>query len=161
MRHRSSLVRPVGAAVAAAIGLALGLSPAAVSAQSETDDPALLESGEDVFVESCAGCHGEDGLGTDFGRPLIGIAGQEPDRLVHIASVTDGKGGMPAFGDALSADDIDAAVTYARLTFVSEQEADTLPMTGPAEVIAFVGGALVVGGLSLTELGRRRRPSDV
>ncbi len=160
MRHRPQLVRLVGTAAASA-GLILGLSPGAVSAQSETDDPAQLEAGEAVFVESCAGCHGDDGMGTDFGRPLTGIAGQEPDRLVHIASVTDGKGDMPAFGDALSVDDIDAAVTYARLTFVSEQDAATLPRTGPSEAIALVGGAFLVGGAALTEFVRRRRPEPV
>lgn len=161
MRDRSTIPRLAKATLAASAGLVMVLSPVAAGAQSETDDPAQLEAGEAIYLESCAGCHGEDGLGTDFGRPLTGIAGQEPDRLVHIASVTDGLGGMPAFGDALSAEDIDAAVTYTRLTFVSDQDADPLPRTGPSEVIALVGSALLAGGLSLTEFVRRRRPADV
>ena len=43
--------------------------------------------------------------------PLIGIADQG-DRATHVASVTDGKGGMPAFGERLSADEIKKVAVY-------------------------------------------------
>ena len=140
-----------------AVALCVLVSTAA-GAQSEVDDPALLEEGEAVFSTSCMGCHGADGTGSDFGRPLTGIAGQEPDRLVHIGSVTMGKGGMPAFGDDLTAEEIDAAVTYVRLTFLSDRDMDELPNTGIAPELFAAAAALIAVGAILNETARRRRP---
>lgn len=87
------------------------------------DDPALVDAGMAVYTASCSGCHGADGAGSDRGRPLTGIAVQQPDRLIHFASVSNGKGNMPAFAANLSGEDIDAALSYVRLTFLpAEQE---------------------------------------
>jgi len=124
-------------------------------AQSEVDDPALVEQGEAVFSASCAGCHGTDGAGTDAGRPLLGIVDQEPDRLVHIASVTDGKGGMPGFGGALADEEIDAVIAYVRLTFVAERSIDELPNTGMASELFLAAAALIAAGLVFTSTARR------
>lgn len=88
---------------------------------SATDDPALVDAGSAVFAASCSGCHGADGTGTDRGRPLLGIAEQQPDRLVHFGSVSNGKGNMPAFSTRLSGEEIDAALTYVRLTFLAAE----------------------------------------
>ncbi len=135
---------------------ALIMGATAAGAQNETDDPALVEQGEAVYAASCAGCHGADGAGSDAGRPLTGIAVQERDRLVHIASVTDGKGGMPAFGGSLSDEEIDAAVTFVRLTFVAEQPLDELPNTGFASDLLFVAAALMAGGVLMVGATLRR-----
>lgn len=145
------------AGVVAALALSFMASPSPAEAQGNVDDPALLEQGEAVFSASCAGCHGADGAGTNAGRPLIGIVDQEPDRLVHIASVTDGKGGMPAFGDSLSDEEIDAAVAYVRLTFVAERSVDELPNTGLATELFAAAAALIAAGLVFTGTARRHQ----
>lgn len=89
----------------------------AASAQ-DADDPDAVEDGREVYANTCSGCHGDDGTGSSTGRSLIGIASQEEDRSVHITSVTDGKGGMPAFGSRLSEEEVDAVVSFVRLEFV-------------------------------------------
>ncbi len=128
---------------------------ATAGAQSATDDPAQVEAGMAVFESNCAGCHGVDGTGSDSGRPLTDVATQEPDRLVHIASVTDGKGNMPAFGASLEADEIDAAVSYVRLTFVSAQEPE-LAVTGrTTSTLLLVSLTALVGGLGMAVASRR------
>ena len=139
------------------LAVSLMAAPSSAGAQSEVDDPALLEQGEVVFSASCAGCHGGDGAGTDAGRPLLGIVDQEPDRLVHIASVTDGKGGMPAFGGSLSDEDIDAAIAYVRLTFVAERSVDELPFTGGTVELFAAAAALIAAGLVFTGTARRHQ----
>lgn len=142
----------------AAITLLVGaFGIANAGAQGATDDPAQVEAGMAVFESNCAGCHGVDGTGSNTGRPLTDIASQEPDRLVHIASVTDGKGNMPAWGPNLEADEIDAAVSYVRLTFVSAQEPE-LAVTGrTTSTLLLVSLTTLVGGLGLATASRRTR----
>jgi mono/diheme cytochrome c family protein len=130
-------------------------------AQEGGDDPAQLEAGMAVFEQSCASCHMSDGTGSLAGRSLIDIATIQPDRAVHTASVTDGLNDMPSFAASLSAEEIDVAVTYARLTFVSEQPAseddaqDELAVTGTnTTVAAFGAGALLVLGLVFLNASR-------
>ncbi len=143
----------VGAVLMAA---ALLVSP--VGAQGAEDDPAQVEAGMAVYEASCAGCHGADGMGSDRGRSLTDVAG-EADRAVHFASVANGKTGMPPFGDNLSAEEIDAAISYVRLTFVSEsaepaaeemEEMEELPATGAESLyLAMFGAVLLSLGLVL------------
>ena len=107
-----------------------------------------------VFEANCTTCHGADGAGTDRGRPLTGIAQAEPDRLVHIASVTNGKGNMPQWGTRLDAEEIDAVVSYVRLTFVDPSA--TNDVAEPAELaVTGVGstGLLAAAGLGMLLLG--------
>lgn len=131
----------------------LGAGATAASAQSDTDDPALLEAGQVAYETYCADCHGIDGTGSVAGRPLTDIALQEPDRTVHIESVTNGKGGMPAMSSVATDEEIDAAVTYVRLTFVTAQaEGDEeLPATGSStSSLLWIGLVLVaVGGAAM------------
>lgn len=100
---------------------ALFVLAAPVGAQSDTDDPAQVAEGMVIFESNCAGCHGADGTG-NTGRDLTDIALEQPDRSVHITSVTEGIRNMPAFGERLSADEIDAVVSYVRLEFASAQD---------------------------------------
>lgn len=162
--ERSSLIRPIGALVAVAVTvlLALGATPAAAQ---DTDDPGDLGIGMEVFNNGCSSCHRADGTGSSAGRSLIDIALEQPDRSVHIASVTNGIGNMPAYEDRLTADEIDAAVSYLRLTFLSEEDPmEELPRTGLSAWLFVAGFALVaVGGSAvvIAEPQRRRVPVRV
>lgn len=152
------------AAVLTAVAAVLIVGGPAALAQSTTDDPAQLEAGQAVFAANCAGCHGSDGAGSQLGRSLIGIAQSEPDRLVHINSVTAGKGNMPAFGPRLDPDQIDAAVSYVRLTFVDESATvgvtaePELAVTGAGSttLLLATGLGLLLAGIGLRSLRPRR-----
>ncbi len=150
-RAKASAALRVGASLMVLVAVA-GTQPA--SAQSTSDDPAQIDAGMAVYESSCAGCHGVDGEGSNAGRPLIGIAAQQPDRLVHVASVTDGKGGMPAFGAQLDSDEIDAAVSYLRLSFVDE-DLEELPLTGASDTMPLFGAGLLAAGGLLLLIARR------
>jgi mono/diheme cytochrome c family protein len=142
--------------LALALVTAGGLS--SVAAQGEVDDPAEVEAGMAVFETNCSGCHGVGGTGSNTGRSLIGVASQEPDRSVHISSVTNGKGtGMPAWGERLSEDEISAAVSYVRLTFVAQAEAE-LAVTGYNSYgLALIGSTIAFAGVVLLSVSRRRQ----
>lgn len=160
-RPHSRRSRPVRL-LAQVFGLTLVLSLtgiATVGAQGSVDDPAQVEAGMAVFETNCAGCHGADGTGSNQGRPLTDIATQEPDRSVHIASVTDGKGSMPAFGERLEADEIDAAVSYVRLTFATAQDDGAEPelaVTGrTTSTLLLLAAVALASGLGLATISRR------
>ena len=151
-------------ALALGVALVMVLSFGSAQAQSAEDDPEMVEAGMAVFEANCAGCHGADGMGTQRGRDLTDVAVQQPDRLVHIDSVTNGKGFMPAFGENLSAEDIDAAISYVRLTFVSEPAAEAveeLAATGSdGDITTIVGVSLVAAGALMVLVSRRRETPE-
>jgi mono/diheme cytochrome c family protein len=68
-----------------------------------------------IFADNCARCHGADG-GGGVGPQLSDGAVVEafPDIADQIAVITDGRGGMPSFGDALDPDEIEAVAVYTR-----------------------------------------------
>lgn len=77
--------------------------------------------GRAVYTANCARCHGGDGMGhTNMGEimqaPDLTDAGWQGRRSAArmIASVTNGRGAMPAFKKKLSKSDIAAAVAYVR-----------------------------------------------
>lgn len=76
--------------------------------------PAVVD-GAAVFAGRCASCHGGTG-GGGSGPPLDGGRMVEvyPDVEDQIAVVTDGRNGMPAFADRLSAAEIEAVVEHTR-----------------------------------------------
>ena len=81
-----------------------------------TPDDAVLAQGQQVYNGSCASCHGVDG-GGGLGRKLAGQVEEVfPDIEDQIAVVRDGRPGtnMPAFGDRLSPEEIEAVVRYTR-----------------------------------------------
>lgn len=133
-----------------ALGLLVGIGGAPAGAQ-DVDDPGDLGQGMELFNASCSSCHQVDGSGSAAGRSLIDIAIEQPDRSVHIASVTDGIGNMPGYGDRLTVDEIDAVVSYARLTFLSEEDVmDELPNTGLNAWLFVVGFSLIgLGGAAV------------
>jgi quinohemoprotein ethanol dehydrogenase len=76
------------------------------SGESTTEgDPT---AGKQVFEDNCSGCHGLDGHGGNGGPSLAGVTDVE-----HVvAQVTNGGGGMPAFGDTLSSQQIQDVAAY-------------------------------------------------
>jgi mono/diheme cytochrome c family protein len=83
-------------------------APAAAGAEIEIDAAA-------VFADRCAGCHGPDG-GGGVGPQLSDgrVAAAYPDIEDQIVVVTDGRGGMPAFGTRLAPEEIRAVVAFSR-----------------------------------------------
>jgi mono/diheme cytochrome c family protein len=139
----------------------------AASAQGGVDDPAQVEAGMAVFESNCVSCHVSEGTGSSSGRPLTDIAMQQPDRAVHVTSVTEGKGNMPAWDATLSAEEIDAVVSYVRLGFVSEaaeedppaeeEPAEEPPATGSeVELFLIAAGVLLGAGLLFIRSSRPR-----
>jgi mono/diheme cytochrome c family protein len=75
---------------------------------------ALPTNGAEIYTARCAGCHGSDGGGGSGPRLAGKVAGDFPDIEDQIAFVSEGKGGMPAFGGSLSAADLRLVVEYTR-----------------------------------------------
>lgn len=66
-----------------------------------------------LFADNCAGCHGADGkggFGSDLSRSSYDFG---KDAASVKTSIANGRGGkMPAFGDTLSSDEVDALVDF-------------------------------------------------
>lgn len=95
-------------------GLAFGPSiafqqPEAAGEAAAEIDPAVMELGETIYVENCASCHGEDGMGE---RKFAGS--QNIKHVVLIGSqIYHGGEFMPKF-DFLSDEEAAAVGTYIR-----------------------------------------------
>lgn len=84
------------------VGPSEGSGESKESSEAGGGDPA---AGASVFAENCAGCHGEDGHGGPGGPDLTTMPlAQTEDGAVQ--QVTNGGGGMPAFGEQLSEEEI-------------------------------------------------------
>ena len=116
-------------------------------AQVSLDDPNQIPIGRTVFENACAGCHGPGGMGSDRGRVLTDIAVEQPDRTVHLESVRTGKDKMPAFGGVLAEEEIDAVVSFVRLTFVSESDANLAATGGDVSGSLVIAVVLILSGL--------------
>lgn len=86
----------------------------APSAAADAAAPADVD-GAALYDRNCSSCHGDDGTG-GFAPVLGGGAIVEafPDEADQIEVVTSGRGGMPAFGERLSAEEIAAIVAFTR-----------------------------------------------
>jgi mono/diheme cytochrome c family protein len=85
---------------------------------SVPSDPVLAQ-GRDVYRSQCAQCHGSRG-GGGSGVKLAGVvAASYPNFEDHVAVIRDGKGSgrMPAFGDRLSPEEIEAVARWEREGF--------------------------------------------
>lgn len=101
--------------------------------------------GEGIYARECVECHGETGAGDgpemrDTGREANNFTDLDSTVVVDDAawyvSVAEGVGEvMPAFADALSEDEMWAAVAYARLLGI-QAGADDLPGTNAAAPLA-------------------------
>ncbi len=72
-----------------------------------------------TYRAKCAACHGPDGGGSEVGKSMHvpdlrsqAVQKQSDAELAQI--ISNGKGGMPAFKDSLSEDQIHALVTHIR-----------------------------------------------
>jgi mono/diheme cytochrome c family protein len=71
--------------------------------------------GAALFAAHCSTCHGADGGGGTGPQLAGGVAKQRfPDIEDQVAFVTQGSGGMPAFGGELSPAQIRQVVEYTR-----------------------------------------------
>ena len=96
-------------------------SAASVLTAAETRKGSQIDRGREVYTANCGRCHGADGQGHTRMAEMV----EPPDmsdpawqrqrsssRMV--ASVTNGRGQMPAFKKKLSRQEIAAAVAYVR-----------------------------------------------
>jgi mono/diheme cytochrome c family protein len=75
--------------------------------------PANAE-GAAIYADTCARCHGADGQGATAPALAGTVVERFPDPADQIAFVTQGSGTMPAFGNDLSPEEIEAVVSYTR-----------------------------------------------
>ena len=75
---------------------------------------AQLVEGRGIYIASCQRCHGPKG-GGGAGSALAGkVVTTYPDPAAQAAIVANGKGGMPAWRNVLTPEQIDAVVRYTR-----------------------------------------------
>lgn len=96
-----------------ACALATGCGGGAENGTARRD--AQLELGSEVYVARCAVCHGDKGQG-GIGPALgNGVAvASIPEVAENRRVVAQGRNTMPAWGNILSAEEIDAVVLYSR-----------------------------------------------
>ncbi len=98
----------VGAAVCLVVA-SYGLSSAPTA---HAASKAVREQGAAVFHDKgCEHCHGVDGIGTDRGPDLSGV-GRRLHKPEIAKQIHDGGKQMPAFGDALTNDEVQQLVEY-------------------------------------------------
>jgi cbb3-type cytochrome c oxidase subunit III len=104
----------VGIFLASAVGIS-------TTAEAQRGKATRVERGRSVYTANCGRCHGADGQGhTKTGEmveaPDLSDASWQKSRSTSrmIASVTHGRGQMPAFKKKLSKEEIAAAVAYVR-----------------------------------------------
>jgi mono/diheme cytochrome c family protein len=72
----------------------------------------LVQQGQQVYQNNCAQCHGQNGRG-GVGPALAGNQSLQNTQMV-ISQIHNGGGGMPAFGDQLSDQQIAAVASFIR-----------------------------------------------
>lgn len=76
--------------------------------------PAPDATGQEVYVQVCARCHGADlggGVGPALGPDSNGAS--QPDEFL-VNAITDGRGRMPSFSQTLTGDQIARVVEFVR-----------------------------------------------
>ncbi|MBL8134232.1 MAG: cytochrome c [Anaerolineae bacterium] len=92
--------------------------PAASDLGSDAEIAAVMTLGGEVWTDNCARCHGAMGGGTEEGAPLPDLSDRSDEQI--LAAITnglrtgDGKE-MPAFGEELTDEQLNAAMTYAKM----------------------------------------------
>jgi mono/diheme cytochrome c family protein len=138
-----SVVVLLGLFVNSTLAQNVGSRPPAVEATHQTgvDEPglspdapsvAVARTGEELYMEACANCHGPDGTGAQAN--VVGLPIQPPDftesRFASREPAADWAGVvtlggpvrgfdrlMPAFGDALTRDEVDRILTYVQTLY--------------------------------------------
>jgi mono/diheme cytochrome c family protein len=76
--------------------------------------PASDASGEEIYLQLCSNCHGdqfEGGIGPPLG-PASNAADQ-PDEYLRV-TITEGRGRMPSFSSSLSEEQVRRLIDYLR-----------------------------------------------
>jgi mono/diheme cytochrome c family protein len=89
-----------------ALGTALVLASFSAAAQ----DPAEVTRGAQLYAKNCSTCHGARMVGPEWAIDLKTFPKDERARFID--SVTNGKGGMPPWGDVLKPDEIASLWAY-------------------------------------------------
>ncbi|MFQ5524321.1 MAG: c-type cytochrome [Acidimicrobiia bacterium] len=76
--------------------------------------PAAEDTGQQIYVQLCANCHGANLEGV-IGPPLGpgSNSASQPDEFLRFA-ITNGRGRMPSFRAVLDEGQVDALITYIR-----------------------------------------------
>ncbi len=78
---------------------------------TESSGNTQAAAGKEVFTSNCGGCHTLADAGTNGSQgPNLDEVGPSESKVQ--TQVTNGGGGMPAFGDRLSAEQIQAVAAY-------------------------------------------------
>ena len=80
------------------------------TAEGHDDNGATTTNAADIFSQRCLGCHGEDREGDNGPALLPDVLTKDPS--VYVNTITNGSGPMPAWGNRLSADEINALVEF-------------------------------------------------
>ena len=83
-------------------------APRAAAAPAAAAQPIDMAAARRTFIGACGTCHGEDGKGTAHGPGYSKALTQE----TIVATVTKGRNDMPAFGGAMSSDQIQGVSAY-------------------------------------------------
>ncbi len=82
---------------------------------SDQSHDELVSKGAAVYSKNCSTCHLPDGKGVPGAFPAItGSAVVKGDIKVQANLIINGKGGMPAFGKMLKADELAQVISYTR-----------------------------------------------
>jgi cytochrome c553 len=124
MRYRIALLLIALSALVAAGCSGLSSEPrivATLPADAGNSDEAQLAStmalGGELWQANCAECHGRTGEGAANGVPLPDLTGKSDEELlaVIINGTTANGVTMPAFGETFTDEQIDAAMTFAKM----------------------------------------------
>jgi outer membrane protein assembly factor BamB/mono/diheme cytochrome c family protein len=100
-----------------AVGIAVGVAACASDGSeggAAAPDGEEASAGARLYQANCASCHGADGSGGQGPAIGAGLAAAKYDVAQLSTIVTEGKGGMPALGDRLSAGEVTEVATYVR-----------------------------------------------
>jgi mono/diheme cytochrome c family protein len=99
-----------GLTTAISLAAAVALCCATATAQDQNFSPQQIATGAEIFARNCSPCHGPRMQDPESAFDLRKFPPGEHDRFVR--SVTNGKDQMPAWGDLLKGDDIEALWAY-------------------------------------------------
>jgi ubiquinol-cytochrome c reductase cytochrome c subunit len=135
----------------------LGDGPAIPDVQVTQGDPA---QGRDLFITSCAACHGPGAGGDSVGGGFVAPPLLGADPVIVGEAIRTGPGAMPVFGPGqISDEDLNSIAAY--LAYLRDKAAPggaTLGGSGPVVegyVAWFVGIGLLV--LAVRQIERRKR----
>ena len=103
--------------LAGGMGAQQATTPPAAAPNDPQQAPAAQRTpgaGAKLFAESgCTQCHGPQGNGTDKAPSIHEVRRRKTDEQIY-TQIKEGKGAMPAFGDALTEDEIHSIVMFLR-----------------------------------------------